>query len=59
MDVDVEVKVNVCIFVELHQKILTGYKSWMGPRRWFLPVSIQVKTHQRATVVAENNTVWV
>ena len=59
MDVNVEVKVNVRIFVELHQKIFTGYKSWVGPRRWLLPVTIQVKTHQRATVVAENNTVWV
>ena len=59
MDVDVEIKVNICIFVELHQKIFTGYKSWVGPRRWFLPVTIQVKTHQRATVIAENNTVWV
>jgi hypothetical protein len=43
------------ILVIVHESLLCLMESWVRPERGVMPVSIQVKSHQRTSVIHEKH----
>ena len=59
MNIDVKIQIDVFRWVHLHQHILGGHYSGMGPGRGFLPVTVQIKAHERAPVISKHHSIRI